>query len=874
MAQVTTTTLADALAPPGANNVARDPVTGYLYVVVQTATATLTAYVSTNGGTSWGPVGNFTHTGLAEWSGLVVESYTAHIAYRVSTGTTDTIWYRRLNQLGGGGWSAGLQTSGNDSNGGTAGATWQGVDLAAVKNSNGSWAIVVAGARTQGTSRYGVQVMGVSITAPDSGSQAGTGSNVGTIYANNAIINGTRAWWASGTAPGRSGVVVETEHNGNGQYGSPPNVWISWGRQRVEMVKLSWIGQASGWNGPTSSSVTRSSVPTSQDYVAAKWDGTQFLQAIPSPDDSTKIRVYQRNKANTVYTSIDSPAHPAGVIRFIALSYDNTTKNPRLYAIGTSNSQIYWVDYTRATSTWGSWLTVNGATVLGPAEFGTRKGGSSGTARHDIVYGVSGSPNTIQHVQQVAANTLPTATTWDYSITPPNGRAADVGSTLPLAWTFTDPDPTQTQGAYALRRQIGAGTAAWWNASTSTWGASEVFNASTTQGVTLPTAWGADSDAVHNYAVRVQDSAGGNALAYSDVLALTPSAKVNPTVSAPTNAQVITTDTVTVTWTVAEQTAWRIQIIDTTGGGSVIVYDSGKQVSVTTSVAVPYSLSNGSSYTVNVWTYNNEGLISAPVARTITVSYATPPPAVPTMTPVAASGWMTVTGASLAPSGVQPAISSQNLYRRPRITAANLLANGTFAGSVTGFTGQGGTLSYSTAQSYSTPGSARLVPTGAAADSLIVSSTVVTIPASALAGGLMTVGAFVRPDTVNKSIRVQINWLDASNAVLSSVSTTVAAAGAGTWQYVEFSASPLGVSGAARASAAVGLTGTPAATDALYADDITLREGNTNVGSLAAQLLAPQATYNDWGAPGVTDLEYRWQVRGANGTVAYGPWVG
>lgn len=878
MAQVATSTSADPLAPPSAGVVTRDTATGNLYCLVQTATNTLTLHISTNGGTSWSALvqGAFTHTGLAEWSTFVYDNNIGHLAYRVSTtgaGGTDTIWYRRWLPDGSG-WSAGLQTSSNDSNGGTAGATWQGVDLATVRNSNGSHAIVIAGARTQGTTRYGVQVMGVSITAPDySGASTGSGGRT-IIYANNPIIQGTRAWWASGTAPGRSGVAVEVEHNGNGQTASTPNVWINWGRARNEMVKLSWLGQQQGWQGPASSVVIRSSVPTAMDQPAARWDGTQFVTAVVSPDSTSVVRLYQRNRANTQTTTYDTPTHPQGAIRNIALSYDQTTKNPRVYAIGTTNAQIYWVDYTRATSTWGSWNNLVATAVLGPTEWGTRRGGTSGSNRHDLAYAVSGSPNTIQHIQQVAVNTLPSTATWNYAVTPPNGAAADINAGLTLAWNFYDPDVSQTQGAYALRRQIGTGTAAWWNAGTSTWVASETFNTTTTQQVTIPSGWGADADPLHNFAVRVQDSASGSAQFYSDVTSIIPSVKSNPIISTPTAAQVLTTDTVNVSWAVTEQTGYRVTLTDTTGGGSVLVYDSGPvKPSIGSSVVVPYSMPNGTAYTAAVTTYNNEGLASTVQTRNFTVSYATPPPVVPTLTAVPASGWMTVTSTALAPAGTQPAIVSQDLYRRVKPGAATLINNGDFNGSTSGFFGQGGTLSYSTAQFRSAPGSARLVPTGAAADSQVVSSTTVILSAAVVAGTTpMTVGGWIRPDTANKPIRVQINWLDASNAFLSQTGLTVTSVIAGAWQYVEFTGTA--PAGAARAAAVLGLTSTPAGTDGFNGDDMFLREGSTSSGTRAAQLLGVGATYNDWGAPGSADLEYRWVTKGANGAIGVGPWAG
>jgi hypothetical protein len=860
MAQVATSTVTDVLAPPGNGGVTRDASSGYLYVPVQTAAGTLTIYRSINAGTSWTAWASFTQTGLAEWSGLAVDGLYGHVAYRVSTtggGGTDSIWYRRVTLVDTTTMGNGVRVSDLDANGGTAGSTWQGVDIACVRNTNGTQTVALAGARTVGTARYGIQIMTVTVSV------------VGGVTVNNALISGQRTHVTNGTAPGRSGVVMEIEHNGNGQTGSPPNLWVTWGRTAANTVKLAWTGN--GWSGPSSFITIRSGL-TAQDSPSARWDGTQWMIAVASPDDTTRVRLYQRNRANTTTVTLDSPAHPQGIIRHVAVSYDPATRNPRLYAIGTGNAQIYWVDYTRATGVWGSWTTVNAATVLGPGEWSTRKGGASGSTRHDLVYGVAGSPNTIQHVQQAAVNTIPADPVWNYAVTPANGQAADVNATLTLAWVFSDPDPSQTQGAYALRRQIGGGTAAWWNATSSTWVASEVFNASATAQVALAAGWGADADAVHTYSVRVQDSLSASSVGYSAALALTPSVKVNPTVTAPTAAQVVTADNLTVTWTVAEQTAFRVQLVDTTTG-STVVHDSGRQTSTNTAYPIPNTLPNGGAYTVNVWTYNLEGLASTVQPRAFTVSYAPPPAAVAVLTPVVAQGWMTVAGTSLTAVGTQPAVVSQDLWRRTKLYPI-LNTNPDMAGTVTGWTGIGGTLTYSTTQARSAPGSARLVPSGAAADALVRLSTLVDISAWA-ADGTVVVKGWVRPDTANKSIRLQVDLYDTSSVLLGSVPITYTAVVAGAWQYVRATAVVAATfPTAVKAGMSIGLTGTPAATDAFYADDLSVRRSSADPGTLVRAGLGPQASYNDWQAPGATDLEYRWVTKGANGTTLTGPWMG
>lgn len=867
MAQVATTgTVTDQIPGPPAGSITRDTTTGYLYVAYQSAAGTLTVNRSTDGGTSWVFWASFTQTNLAEWSSIVIDGSWGHIAYRISTtggGGTDTIWYRRLLVSGTtGSFSPGLQTSSADSNGGTAGGTWQGLDIGVVRNGNGSYCIAIAGARTQGTTRYGVQVMGVAIS-----------SDASSIVQRNDLIGGTRQWWINGTAPGRSGVTVDVEHNGNGQTSATPNLWIAWGRSALYMVKLSWIGSTQGWSGPTNPVTIRAALAVAQDYAAARWDGSQWMMAVASPDDTTKVRIYQRNKANTVTTTYDTTtAHPQGIVRYIALSYDATTKNLRVYAIGTSGSVIYYSDYVRASSTWTTWTAVNGATVLGTgSEWATRRGGSSGSARHDLIYGLTGSPNTLQHFQQTQS-TAPNVATWNYAITPTNGSAADVAAVLPLAWTFSDADPGDTQGLYSVSRQIGAGALAYWRASDSTWQASEIQNASATPQLNLAAAWGADADLVHQYRVKVYDAAGTGSAAYSDALAIIPSAKVNPTITAPAAAAVLTADSVTITWTAAEQTAYRVRLTQTSPS-TATVYDSGKVASTATSLTVPYTLANATGWTIELTTYNNEGLASTAQTRAFTVSYAPPPASVAVPTAVPASGWMSVGSAALAAVGTQPAIISQDLYRRTKLYAT-LNPNPTMAGNTTGWTNIGGTLTYSTTQSYSAPGSARLVPTGAAADSLVRLTTPIDVADVTAAGGVLVARGWIRPDTANKSMRIEVDFYDAGGSLLGFVPATFTAVVAGAWQYLRCTADFTTYPTATKAGVSIGLTGTPAAGDAFYADDVTLRRSNADRGVRVSQLQGAGATVNDWQAPGATDLEYQWVAKGANGTTLNGPWTG
>lgn len=861
MAQISTSSQTDVLTfptlPPFARDMSTGTTAGHLFSVVKSAADTLSLYRSTDSGGTWGLMGSFTHTGLQEWSGLVIDrNGYGHLAYRVGTGTADTIWYRRVVH-GTGAWTSGLQTSSTDANGGSIGSVWQGVDLAVVNNADNTYMIAIAAARTEGSTRYGVMIMGVTIN--------GSGT---TITGNNAIFVNNRAWWTSGTAPGRSGVTCEVEHNGDGFTASTPHLWVSWGRTALRMVKLSWQGSSVGWNGPSGFQLIASSIPT-QDYCGGRWDGTRWMMPTISPADATIIRVYQRNQGNTTTTSIDTPTHTTGNIRQFAVGYDNATKNPRVYGVGTSTGVLYFADYDRSLGTWGSWATVVATAVLGPGEWGVRRGGSAGNARLDVVTAHSGAPNTIVHTAQTASS-VPSTATWDTSAQPYfNGGAADVNAGLTLDWTFSDPDPGQTQGSYALSRQIGAGALQYYTAAGGTWGGVEVQNSSATSAVTLASGWAAGTDANYTFKVKVWDSGGTPAAAYSSALVLIPSVKVNPSITAPTAAQVLGTDQVTVTWTAAEQTAYRLRL--STNPGGVFVYDSGYISSSSLSVTIPYDLANGSGWTVELTTKNNEGLASTAQTRNFTISYLQPPGVWPSFVTDTANGEIHVTSNNLAVVGAQPAISMLDLFRRP-VTTPELAVNGTFdTASTTGWTNTGGTLAYSTTQAHQGAGAGFMTPTGVAADTQITTAS--ANYAALQAGATYMAGAWIRPTTANKSIKIQVNFYNSSNTLLGSVTNTISVA-AGAWLYAEVvAADPAAFPTATKVGMGVGLTGTPAAGDTFYGDELSLRVYDATTGVPVADALVPPVTVDDWGANSGINYEYRWVANGANGAATNGPWT-
>lgn len=656
MGTITTTTNTAPFQYPGSRLVVKQIGLSRWIALVKTSTANQYAIMkSTDGGSSWSTYSTITRSNIVDVGEIFTDNQGwIFWAYRVNESSTDKVYARRVETGASNKADTGEWLVGSAANGGVAGAALTGVAVCSHYNpANGYHYVVVA----IGTTRGGLQ--GVSLVAANIDPQGNIGE--GTYR-----FSGTREWFDTDTI-GRTGVSIDKEHNGDGYNSTSPNLWVAFGRSNLRLIKVPWSGD--GWTGSPGSTLIRASTGN-RDTMPGLWDGTRFLMVIPDPTAGSTDRVllYERNKANSSTTTRQSPAHPTGVVRQATMAYDTSTKNVRVYAVGTSTAVLYFVDYIRLTDAWGTWTAVSGS----PAVIGTNadnfgvKANTYQDASYGPYYATGTTPFTLTYTPQ-SQSYSPNTPTWE---SPINGAAADVAASLVLDWAFTDPDPGDTQSKFALSRQVGAGSLEYWRTSDSTWQVTEQQNTSGTTSLTLTaTQWSLDglangaTDPNHTYKVKVWDS-GNNASSYSAGMVVTPSAKVNPAITAPTAAQVITTDHVTLTWTATEQTRYRVQL-DVQGGAQV--YDSGWITdSVTRSVVVPYTLPNATAWTVKITTANNEGLASTTVTQNFSVSFT--PPATPTLVatplPNPPDGFIRVVVTNPTPGGGQPAVASNEVWRR------------------------------------------------------------------------------------------------------------------------------------------------------------------------------------------------------------------
>lgn len=647
MATISTTTHTTPFQFPSNTYIDRDPNTGYLWALVKTSTANrYDLFRSTDGGASWATRTNFTRANIQEFSGIHWGKVNwVHIAYRTSESNQDRIYYRRYADVLGAWESEVLLAS--FGNGGVAGSVYSGLDLMIAISAERTEKVCVAA----GTIDGGIGPRGVALYGAYT-------PYAGATVASNAIFAGQRKWFPEAGASGRITPSLDLEHTGDGKSWTTPHLWLSFGRTTLQCVKLAWHGY--GWTGPNSP-VQIATGLTAMNWANGRFDGNRFVMVVPSVAPTDTVTLYDRNKANSSTTAWVSPAHPTGVIRSCTLNYNKVTGDARVYAVGTSTGVLYYIDFVRASNTWTSWAQVVATAVLGANvdNFGVRRG-THATSKHHAYIAHSGAPNTLVEYQQ-ALTYAPTQPTWiTAGAAYVNGGPADVAATLALDWQFNDPDLNDAQTAYALSRQIGAGALAYYRASDATWQATEQKNLTATTIVTLAAAWALNSDANYTFKVKSWDGA-DVASAYSDPLVLTPSAKVNPAIVTPAESSTWTTDTLTVTWTAAEQTAYKVELYIF----GILVGDTGWITSTALShVLLSPLLANGFNYSVRVLTKNNEGLISDFSQKNFSVAFTAPATATLVITPSPANGWNAVVITNPAPSGGQPAVTDQDIYRR------------------------------------------------------------------------------------------------------------------------------------------------------------------------------------------------------------------
>ncbi|AGL19492.1 hypothetical protein [Actinoplanes sp. N902-109] len=539
---ITTTTDATALDLPGQSFVDTKVKYGGSVLFAVTLLGTqLNIWRSTNrGADAWGAQSGMalTRAGIVELGGWFIDVFGyGHLTYRVFEGGKDRIMYRRVNlESDPNAWGSELMVC--EANASSAGQVYTGSDLVAVKAGN-QCLVAIAAAFVQG----GTQ--GVELHAFRTATGSAFPST--TSRATSDVFTGSRKWTWAGA--GRQTPVVDLQHGGDGHTAASPDLWVVMGRTQVRAAHLTWSG--SRWSGPSTAAPIANPV-VAQDSIAARWTAERLMVAGTLATSPDAVTVWERDSSNSYSIARSTPVHPAGVVRSKALSYDFVTRDIRVWAVGTSSSLLYFVDYNRAAGAWTDWAQLSTTALQDYRSYSVRRG-SWGTAKYDLLWEpTSASPYSIVHVQQPLSYP-PDAPDWTYP-TPASGSAANSADTLQLNFAFSDPSPADYQTAYAMSRQIGSGAVQYWRDSDRTWQATEIKNATSSNYVQLSPGWGAVTDPPHAYRARVWDSS-DTASAYGPPVIVIPSVTANPTLTQPVDGATWTAESLNVLWTVAEQTA-------------------------------------------------------------------------------------------------------------------------------------------------------------------------------------------------------------------------------------------------------------------------------------------------------------------------------
>ena len=863
-----TTTVASALSYPVQSLVDRSPATGDLWSIVWATSTTFGIYRSTDAGASWSLSATVTRANVSTIGEMRIDQNGDHIhwSWMTNESSADKLYYKRIDIRSGTAAPAGDFLVATQPNGGVANAVYQSCGIWPQRNPNGTYALVLPVAFHTGTIT-GVNVYGVSVKAESDGFQT---------YMNPGIIQ-NQSQWAVAANDTNLTMSIDGEHNGDGIQTGTPNLWIAWQSiQTIYAVKLAWQGYNVGWSAPTSATtIALNRVSTLRD-AAARWTSNVFTILSPNVSDQTKIDLMDRNQANTSTTTKTSPSHPQGVITSYMLSQNHVTGDPRVFAVGTSTAFTYYIDYARASNTWGSWTIAYATTAARTGMWGIRRS-SAGTSAYEYYQQEgAGSPYTIRTVT-LAVNYSPKAPTWVYGTAggpAVNGAAFDVSTSLVLDWDFNDANAADTQGSYALSRQIGVAAVQYWRASDSTWQVAEVQNTSASTILTLTTGqWlggGGAADPAHVYKVKTWD-AGGLPSVYSDGLSLVPSTRVDPTLTHPTAAEVFITNTVTATWTITEQSAFRVTITSTASG--LVVYDSGwlrdpgGASPTILSFQVPLQFADGFAGTLTLQSRNVEGLSSVVRSNTFSVDFVEPAtPILTAVTAVPALGGINATVSQAAAAGTQPTTTALDVWRRKVVSIAAINSNPYFETNSSDWTASGGgTAARSTVQFHEGVASLLYTPPGAVAAPFAQSGLYAVTQ-----GVTYEFRTWVRATTANKPIRLYLSWYDAGAALVSSTVRDLSPV-VGTWIWGSVQGSPPGT--ATQVRVAVGPINTPAAGDTVYIDEAILMLGNTDAGIRIVSGAVSGSTYLDYRAVSGTNYEYQVVAYGLNGTHVAGPWL-
>lgn len=298
-------------------------------------------------------------------------------------------------------------------------------------------------------------------------------------------------------------------------------------------------------------------------------------------------------------------------------------------------------------STWAAEVTVDTDTT---ANYPSARRDTTGTAL-DVIYTTgSASPYNVKSYR-LSLNRPPNAPTLTAHA---NFDKVDAQT---LAWTFSDPDPGNTQSAYQLLiiRVSDAVTVL---------DTGKVVSATSSYALAANTLV---NNVQYQWQVRTWDQSDAVG-PYSSLSTFWCSAKPTATITVPaTDGATVATSSLTAQWTTSDpegegQSAYQVRLTD---ASDVELWTSGKVTSAGLAQTIGYTLVNATNYKVKVTVWDAKDVASAEVVRTFVTSFTAPATPTITATPNADQfpPYISVTVTNPTPGGSQPAVNDNTIQR-------------------------------------------------------------------------------------------------------------------------------------------------------------------------------------------------------------------
>lgn len=252
-------------------------------------------------------------------------------------------------------------------------------------------------------------------------------------------------------------------------------------------------------------------------------------------------------------------------------------------------------------------------------------------------------PNDANHIMYdvVSFNVAPFAPT---ELACPNFDAADP---VTFSWQFNDQNPGDRQSAYQLEIWLD-GSPIYDTGWVSSPNSSHTLPSGTLQ-----------NGRSYQWRVRTKDQSGAES-PWSDFAVVQTGPKPQATILHPTAGATVSTSEVTVEWSVANQSAATVRLYD--GAGQTVLQEH--EVTTPSARAKTITgLENNTSYQVSVQPVSSIGVVGDEVfSGPFSVQY-TPPPK-PTASAAEQAGFIRVTITNPAPTGDEPEVMHNDIYRR------------------------------------------------------------------------------------------------------------------------------------------------------------------------------------------------------------------